>query len=181
MKKVPIRIEGKKVVLRQLKLSDAPLVQKYLKDPVMTKWTLNIPYPYPKNGGVKFIAKARSLKRRNKAIVYAITQKDSDNIVGVISFQDFNWPDKCAELGYWLGKPFWGKGLMTDATQLMLDLGFRVLKLHKIKAGVFADNPASIKVLMKNGLKREGVLRHRRMRFGKWRDTVLLAILETEF
>ncbi len=181
LKKLPEQIIGKKVLLRKLKLSDAPSIYRYVKHRDITRWTLHIPYPYPKNGAIKFIRHSWALQRADKIINYAITVKGFDEVVGVIGFQDFDWPNQSAELGYWLGKPFWGKGLMTEAIGLMLELAFRKLKLHRVRAGVFADNPASVKVLMKNGFKREGVLRHRRLRYGKWRDTVLHAILAPEW
>jgi len=66
---------------------------------------------------------------------------------------------KNLELGYWLGEPFWGKGIVTKAIGLICGYGFQNLDCNRIYAGVFEFNPASMKILEKNGFVKEGVLR----------------------
>ena len=63
-----------------------------------------------------------------------------------------------AELGYWIGFPFWGKGYATEAAQAMLKFGFEQLNLNKIYAVHTTENPNSGKVMQKNGMVREGEL-----------------------
>jgi len=66
---------------------------------------------------------------------------------------------KTAEVGYWLGEPYWGKGIATKAVQLITAYGFNQLGLARIHAGIFEYNPASMRVLEKNGFVKEGVFR----------------------
>lgn len=62
-----------------------------------------------------------------------------------------------AELGYWLGEPYWGKGIVTEAVKMISSYGFNELKIERIFAGVFDFNKASINVLQKNGYQLEGI------------------------
>jgi [ribosomal protein S5]-alanine N-acetyltransferase len=64
-----------------------------------------------------------------------------------------------AELGYWIGEPFWGKGIATAAVQMMLIHGFETLKLNRIYASIFEHNLASMRVLEKCGFEKEGISR----------------------
>ncbi|MCB0628356.1 MAG: GNAT family protein [Saprospiraceae bacterium] len=64
-----------------------------------------------------------------------------------------------AELGYWIGEPYWGKGIASQAVALITQYGFDKLDLVRIYAGVFEYNTASMRVLEKNGFVKEGVLR----------------------
>ena len=69
-------------------------------------------------------------------------------------------PSHSAEIGYWLGKPFWGRGIMTAALQVVTTYAFETLALVRIEAQVRTNNTASIRVLEKLGYKRQGPLRH---------------------
>ncbi|MGB5228245.1 MAG: GNAT family protein, partial [Eudoraea sp.] len=66
---------------------------------------------------------------------------------------------KSAEIGYWIGEPYWGKGIATKAIKLITKYGFEDLKLVRIYAGVFEFNMVSMKVLENNGYKKEGVFK----------------------
>lgn len=61
-----------------------------------------------------------------------------------------------SELGYWFGRPFWGMGLATEAAAALLGYAFDILSLRLIRSGVFADNPASLRVQAKLGFRRVG-------------------------
>jgi RimJ/RimL family protein N-acetyltransferase len=87
--------------------------------------------------------------------------------------------DRCAELGYWIAPGRRGQGYATEAAKAMCDLGFRTMRLHRIEARAFARNLASIHVLEKAGLRREGLFRER-VWFGRsWQDVVWLARLSS--
>jgi RimJ/RimL family protein N-acetyltransferase len=85
-----------------------------------------------------------------------------------------------AEIGYWLGKAFWNRGLMTAAVRAMTDYGFEQLALTRIYAVPFAGNVASQRVLAKAGYVREGVLRRSAIKDGVVTDQVLLAITDRD-
>ena len=67
---------------------------------------------------------------------------------------------KSAEIGYWIGEPFWGNGIATKAVELITEYGFNKLALNRVYAGVFEYNITSMKVLEKNGYKKEGIFKN---------------------
>ena len=66
---------------------------------------------------------------------------------------------KSAEIGYWIGEPFWGMGIATKAVEPITEYGFMELELNRIYTGVFEYNTASMKVLEKNGFEKEGIFK----------------------
>ena len=84
-------------------------------------------------------------------------------------------------MGYWIARSFWGRGYATEAASAFLAFGFRELGLHRIWAWCIAENLASARVLEKIGMRQEGHLRQNEWMKGRWWDTLLYAILETEY
>ena len=82
---------------------------------------------------------------------------------------------KSAELGYWLGEPYWGQGIMTAAVRVVSEHAMSRYGLHRLEAPVFEWNPVSMNVLEKSGFVREGVLRRRIYKDGKVIDAVMYA------
>lgn len=80
-----------------------------------------------------------------------------------------------AEIGYWLGEDFWGRGIVTEALSLVTEYAFTRLNVLRLFALPFADNLASARVLEKAGYEREGVLRSASVKFGTPRDQFLYA------
>jgi ribosomal-protein-alanine N-acetyltransferase len=86
-----------------------------------------------------------------------------------------------AELGYWLGTGHCGQGYMSDAVGELLAYGFGTLQLHRFEAATLPDNLASIKVLERNGFRREGLVRSYLKINGVWRDHLLFGLLEDDY
>ena len=82
------------------------------------------------------------------------------------------------EIGYWLAKPFWGRGIMTAVVRTLCDYAFAEFGLVKISAHVFANNPASARVLEKCGFVREGLLRRHYHKDGQYFDGLALGLLK---
>jgi RimJ/RimL family protein N-acetyltransferase len=179
--KIIPEIAEKRITLRRLRFSDSKDIYHNIKDREVVKWTLNIPHPYSRNEAIKFIRKVNYEARKKKSYVFGIALKDENKIIGVIGLSKINYKDSNAEIGYWLGKKYWGKGIMTEAVKLILELGFKQLKLHKINAGLFEKNIASKKVLEKAGFRFEGKIRESRFRSGGWHDELRYGILYSEY
>jgi len=112
-----------------------------------------IPFPYTEKDAVFFI---NAMKDGDPVTVLAMEYNDA--FCGVISLvPQKDVYSKGAEIGYWLGEPFWNKGIVTTAVRLMTEYGFQQLGFSRLFAGVFEYNPASMKVLEKNGYKKEGI------------------------
>ena len=85
---------------------------------------------------------------------------------------------KSAEFGYWLGEPYWGRGIMTEAVRAVSSYAMRRFGLIRLEAPVFEWNPASMRVLEKCGFVREGVLRASAVKDGQVIDRVLYALID---
>jgi len=181
MTKIKLEIEGERIVLRKLRLSDALDIYKNLQDKEMVKWTLNIPWPYKKQDAVKWIKRTHYKIKNKKEYAFGIVLKTENRIIGAISLMHIDWKNKNAEIGYWLGKKYWGKGYMTEAVRLILKFAFEKLKLHRIYANLFEENVASRRVLEKAGFKLEGIMREHRYRYNKWHNELKFGILKKEY
>jgi [ribosomal protein S5]-alanine N-acetyltransferase len=114
--------------------------------------------------------------------VLAITLKPDDDLIGIIGLHPHKEPQhRKAELGYWLGIPYWNGGYITEAARCMLELGFRSLGLNRIYASHFIDNPASGRVMQKLGMTYEGTLRQHWYRGDHYRDTAYYGILREDY
>jgi len=178
--KLSTRLTGRNAVLRKLALTDADSITEHIKDKAIIKWLLVVPYPYRKKDAVSFILSRQNERQTRKSYTFGISLKGKNEIIGIIDFSDIDWEDKKAETGYWIGKRFWGRGLMTEAINLMAGFGFRELKLNKIYARVFEGNLASMKALEKNNFIREGILRNEIYKYGRWIDEYYYGLLRSE-
>ena len=85
-----------------------------------------------------------------------------------------------AELGYWVGKPFWNQGIATEAARSIIHFGFSELGLNRISAQHFVRNPSSGKVMLKLGMAHEGTLRQAVTKWGKYEDLHAYGLLRDE-
>lgn len=174
-------LKGNKILLRKLKTSDAKDIYENVKDKEVVKWTINIPHPYKLKDAVKFIRHSNYKLKKKKGINLGIALKETNKIIGVISLNTIDWKNKKAEIGYWLGKTHWNKGIMTEAVKLVLKLSFNELKLHRIYARIFEENIGSRRVLEKNKFKQEAKLRDSLFKFGKYHNEILFGLLKKEW
>jgi RimJ/RimL family protein N-acetyltransferase len=143
--------------------------------------TSTIPHPYPDGAAEQWIATHGENFESGKSVNLAITLAEAGELVGAISLMSINRDHARAELGYWIGVPYWNQGYCTEAGAAVAAYGFGELGLNRITAHYFARNPASGRVLEKIGMTREGVLRQHLRRWGRFEDCVACAILRSEF
>lgn len=101
-------------------------------------------------------------------------------MIGATGLQ-INGSNQLCELGYWVGKPFWGKGYCTEAARELLRYGFETLGINRIQARHMVKNPASGRVMEKIGMKLEGILRQSLFRWDKFEDVAMYSILKEEY
>ena len=168
------------VRLRQLRHKDiqtmAPLVTKHV-----VRYLVHVPFPYEIEDARRFVNKSRRNFRLKKERTFAIELVGNGSLVGVISLQKIDRNNKNAQISYWIGKNYWNLGIATESINLLIRYAFWVLRLHKVYANVLATNRASIRVLEKNGLKKEGVLKHSVYKDDKFHDVVLYYKLNRRF
>jgi [ribosomal protein S5]-alanine N-acetyltransferase len=117
----------------------------------------------------------------DQAYPFLIFRDNDDVLVGGLTIgQIKRGVAQSATLGYWMGLPFAGKGLMSRSVRAMTGFAFTSLRLHRIEAACLPHNEASIKLLERNGFKREGLARAYLRINGLWQDHFLYALLETD-
>jgi len=138
--------------------------------------TLRIAHPYTEQDARDFL----KLTKEPDKIWLAITLKSDGRQIGGIGLR-VDPQHHHAELGYWLGVAFWGKGYATEAAQEMLRYGFEDLGLHRIFASHFKHNPASGKILRKLGMRYEGCQREHLHKWDQFVDLELYGLLRQEW
>ena len=147
-------IKTERLVLRPLELSDAPAFSQLASDYDIAKMTGSLPHPMPLYSAEFKIMSLRNRKQRGLAYPYAITL-DGGELIGVMDLFR-SAPNAALEIGYWIGKPYWGQGLSTEAARAVITEARETLGVEALIAGAFADNPASLRVLEKLGFKQTG-------------------------
>lgn len=147
-------IETTRLQLRQLQPEDQEAIYQLLNNPEVAKQTARIPYPYTRAMAGEWIA-AMPERVKDGEYVWAIVEKKQQKLIGCISFV-WEFAQKEAEVGYWLGQPFWGKGYMTEALAAVVEHAFIFLPIRQLQANVRQNNGSSKQVLEKNGFQRSG-------------------------
>ncbi len=154
----PPVLQHSQFCLRPLQKSDAASIALYANNRRIYRYTLNIPFPYRIQHAHSWIQKVRKEYRKQNPLSVDWGIECGGEVVGAISLNKITRGHK-AEIGYWLGEPYWGKGIMTRAVRLVVSFGLNELGLVRIGAEVFIGNRASCRVLEKCRFRREGVLR----------------------
>jgi RimJ/RimL family protein N-acetyltransferase len=136
-----------RLILRGLARTDAPVIADLANDLGVAGMTSRLPYPYREADAAAFLAKAERADPRREA-AFAIEHRQF-GLIGVLAFDEME-PRK-AEVGYWLGRPFWGRGYATEALTQALRWARADWRRNAVWAGHYADNRASGQVLVKAG------------------------------
>ncbi|MGE5412297.1 MAG: GNAT family N-acetyltransferase [Clostridiales bacterium] len=180
MKEQPV-IELERIILRPFSFADAKEVQSLAGEEAVDRTTLNIPHPYLDGMAEQWIGTHKSDFENCKGAVFAIVLKGSQKLCGAIGLSSIDMHYERAELGYWIGVPYWGQGYCTEAAKEVVRFGFEDLKLNRIYAQYFSANTASGRVMQKIGMQREGCLRQHVKKYDKFMDIVCYAILKDEW
>ena len=170
------RLETERLVLRPFLTSDAPEVMRMAGDADIAATTLNIPHPYEPGMAETWIASHQEGFESGKVVNFAITRREDGALVGAIGLV-LTAAHRRAELGYWVGKEHWNRGYATEAAGAVLRHGFEVLALHRIEAHHMSRNPASGRVMQKNGMQHEGRLAQHVLKNGVFEDLELYGLL----
>lgn len=169
------RIETERLILSQLKEKDIPFIVEFLKHRIYSDLTSNIPYPYTENDAKLWIKMAQEAFDDKTGFTFGIRNKE-EQIIGAIGLHDRD--DDKAELGYWIGIPYWNKGYVTEAAKAIVDFGFKELGFNKIYATHFLHNPASGKIMEKIGMEQEALLKQHAKKDGEYHDLVMYSVFK---
>ncbi|MCB0197775.1 MAG: GNAT family N-acetyltransferase [Anaerolineae bacterium] len=165
------------LLLRPYQLYDVEAVLSFASDPEWARY-LPIPQPYTYSDAEAFIA-SQILLDKELHQSWAIT--DEDKPIGGINIR-FDVQNRAAEIGYSIARPYWGRGFMTQVAGAVINTAFETyLELHRIRAMADARNSASLRVMEKLGMSREGHLRQNRWLRGKFIDEVWCGLLRYEW
>jgi RimJ/RimL family protein N-acetyltransferase len=170
-------IRTARLVLRPLVAADAADVERLAGDREIARGTLTIPHPYPRGAAAAWIAEHAGQFERREQVTFAVT--DADGLVGVVGMR-LELDHQRAELGYWTGVPYWGRGYATESALAVIRFGFDTLGLNRIYARHFTRNPVSGRVMQKAGMRFEGIERQHVLKDGRFEDLACYAILRGE-
>lgn len=172
-----LRIEvSDRIQLSEIRSSDSAAFVKHLNDKGIYKHTLRIPYPYSEEHAEQFLHIVdKSTSRHGHPVHFAIREKD-EKLIGGCGFDGLACGHR-AEIGYWLARPYWGQGIMTEVVGAACDFAVAQWQLVRITAHVFVFNTASARVLEKCGFQFEGLLRKHHRKDGRFLDSKLYALV----
>ena len=150
------RIESERLVLREPTEADLPHMPGVFGDPEIYAYTRNIPYPYGEADAAAALARYRRLAAAGEALTLFPECRACGEIIGLVVLILSPGKDE-AELGYALGRAWWGKGYATEAASAMVGYAFESLAVGEVNAHAMVRNPASSRVLVKVGMRSVGI------------------------
>ncbi len=170
-------LESERLLLRQVSVNDAAEVFAIRSNPETMKY---IPRPLVTTveEALEHIKMINDKIESGEGINWAITEKGNPKLLGIIGHYRIKWEHFRSEIGYMLLPEAQGKGIITEAIQLLIDYGFNEMKMHSLEAIIHPDNLASARVLEKNNFVREAHLKENEFYDGKFLDTVIYSLLK---
>lgn len=177
-----MKIESKRLILRNWEYGDAEDIVKGLNNIEVAKWMAGVPYPYTENDAKQFIEYAK-VQDENVKILLAIVLKENNKVIGGTEIRNINKKDGTAGGGIWLNEKYQKNGYGTEAFSSRNKYCFEVLGLRRIENGYFRGNEKSRRMQLKLGYKDEGI---RRKRFlclatNEYVDECITGLLKEEF
>jgi len=170
-----------RLILRPYRLEDATELQMLIGDRDVVTTMTNVPHPYEDGMAEEWIGERQESFEKGKTVDFAITHRQEGFLIGGISLNDIDRQSELAEIGYWIGKPYWGNGYGTEVARAVLQYGFEVLGLNRIHGKHFRRNPTSGRIMQKIGMKHEGCHRQHFKKWGNFEDFELYGILRSEY
>ncbi len=144
-------IKTERLILRPFHINDADLVQKMAGNFNIAKMTINVPHPYLPGMAEEWIKTHPLSWESGTGASYAITSKQTTDLFGAIGLVSIENGE--ANMGYWVGEPFWGNGYCSEAGAALVQYGFSSLGLARVYAEHLSINPASGRVMQNIGMR----------------------------
>lgn len=171
---------GRRLLLREPTSADAGPLFACTCDPAITRFLAFDP-PRTLDDTRAFIARCEAYRRQDREYVFVMADRATDHPRGVIALRHIDHGTRTAEIGTWVRREDWGRGVNLESKALLLDYAFGQLGLHRIEARIVVDNHHSLTAFERIGGRREGVLRESFCKDGRFYDQVLYAILAGEW
>jgi RimJ/RimL family protein N-acetyltransferase len=182
------RIETERLVLEVPSESDAPALFSLVGGDDRREVTAGLIWDGPDeiSDTIGFIHQAQTERYGESGFHWAIRDRTGSTTgspgiaIGMISARPSPQPGR-GDVGYWLGKPYWGNGIMREALTAVLDLCFRELNQVKVEAEIFTTNSRSKALVERLGMQLEGTIRSSHLKRGEWVDAHIYGILRDDW
>jgi RimJ/RimL family protein N-acetyltransferase len=173
-------LRGRSVFLRATERADIDRFVRWFNDGEMLAF-IGMRAPMSRAAEERWFERMLEAEGRD-AYHFVICMRDDGRPVGTIGFFDLNLVNGSVELGITIGeKELWGRGLGTDAVEVLVDFGFGELRLERIMLKVYDYNLRARRAYEKVGFTHEGMERHAAFRAGKYHDVHIMSILRDEW
>jgi RimJ/RimL family protein N-acetyltransferase len=172
-------LRGARVVLRELRASDAPSLFAMLSADEVARFIS--PPPTSVSGFEQFIAWTLRQRSAGTYVCFAVTVRGYDTAIGIFQMRQIDADFRTAEWGFAIGSAFWGTGVFREGADLILDFAFETVGVYRLEARASVQNGRGNGALRKVGAVKEAILRKSFLRNGEQVDQVLYAILEDEW
>lgn len=172
-------LSGEKVMLRELRLSDAPSLLSMLSTEEVARFIS--PPPSTVEGFERFIAWTHRERAAGSYACFAVMPHGMDTAIGIFQIRQLEPGFSTAEWGFAIGSPFWGTGVFVDGAKLVVSFAFETLHAHRLEARAAVQNGRGNGALRKMGATQEGILRRSFLRNGDYLDQILWTILDEDW
>lgn len=172
-------LETRTLLLRELRPEDAEAIYRLYSDDEVTRY-YDLDTFSSRRQALDLINRQLLRFRKGEAIRWGIASRENDIVIGTVGYV-VEKSNAQAGLGYDLAKPYWRRGIMTEALQIVIHYGFSSLRLNRIQALVIPGNVASIRLLEKLGFHEEGLLREYGFFKGRFHDLHCFSLLKREY
>ncbi|MFC1996561.1 GNAT family N-acetyltransferase, partial [Chloroflexota bacterium] len=176
-----IKITSSRLILREYTEADFQGVHMYAKDPETVRFMTWGPNSHQETRDFIELAISQQSIEPRRNYHFAVTLKENNHLVGGCGIHCHRMLHKSAEIGYCFNKQFWMQGYATETTGALLKFGFESMQMHRIIARCHPDNVGSERVMQKNGLRKEAHFVQELWQREQWRDSLLYAILDSEW
>lgn len=179
----PPTLETERLILRPVTAADATAAFLYASNPAVTRFTLFETHQTIDDGRwfVTDYTRSRYASREPDPFAIVLKADPLKTMVGSVGTHWASQPNGTMELGFSLAEPYWGRGLVAEASRAVIGYVFAEYAVERLQAQVFVGNGASERVCQKLGFAREGVLRSLVLRRGRWWDIVMYSLLRAEW
>lgn len=173
-------LRSDRLLLRPFVATDVEALSRHAGAREVADSTVPVPHPYSLGAARAWVAGLSHFYQTRSAVHFAVILPGRDELIGSAALIDIDRENRRAELSFWIGVPWWGKGYATEAAREVLSFGFSQCALNRIYAHHLARTPAPGEVLRKLGMRREGVLRQALRRWDAFEDVVVDSLLRLE-
>jgi ribosomal-protein-alanine N-acetyltransferase len=172
-------IETQRVTLRKMNIADANDMFEYSSNRKVTQY-LSYDHNYLEEAE-KYIQNKVEKYEKGECMLWGIELKENKKYIGACGFTHWDTENNCAEIAYTLNQDYWGKGIISELVDVLFQFGFKKMNLNRIEARCWTDNEQSVRVMVKNNMKFEGIIREQVYIKGEHRDVKMYSILKKEY